>query len=150
MLNLDLYNKTTTHIQEKIFLNLLGSAEKMLIREKKIKKNEVYLLELSLVGNKTITDLNKLYHKKDRPTDVISLSYFEPGVKKRKDEFAGEIFISLPYARAQAKQIGQSLEEELRFLFMHGLLHVFGYDHMVPKEEAHMLGLTYKILGRKK
>ncbi len=148
MIKLDLYNKTNAHIKEKIFLYLLDCAEKTLIREKKMRKGEVYLLELSLVGNKSITALNKLYHKKDCPTDVISLSYLDPGAKKKNDDFVGEIFISLPYARAQAKQIGQSWEDELRFLFVHGLLHVFGYDHMVPKEEAHMLELTYGILAR--
>lgn len=93
-----------------------------------------------------MTELNKRHHKKNRPTDVISLSYFS---KNMKDLFVGEIFICLPFAKKQAKQIRQSLNEELRFLFIHGLLHVFGYDHKKPREEARMKELTYRIIGRK-
>jgi len=151
MLKLDIYNKTKVPMKEKILNDLVGQAEAALIKEKKIKKSDRYLVEVAFVSNKTITELNELHHHKKRTTDVISLSYFETGIKSPRSgkyEFAGEIFISLPYARMQAKQIGQSLEEELRFLFVHGLLHVFGYDHMLPKEEAHMLKLTYGILGR--
>ena len=66
-----------------------------------------------------------------------------------KADFIGEIFISVPFACVQAKKIGQPLREELRFLFIHGLLHLFGYDHQKLAEEKEMLQLTYKILGRK-
>lgn len=139
MFTLHIYNHTRQRIPERIFLDLLRHAEKLLPRKR-------FSIELSLVGYKKMTELNKRYHRKNRPTDVISLSYFG---KKMRDTFIGEIFICLPYAKKQAKQIRQSLNEELRFLFIHGLLHIFGYDHKKPRDEARMKKLTYRILGRK-
>lgn len=60
----------------------------------------------------------------------------------------GQIFISIPTARRNAKTMKQSLEEELQFLFVHGLLHLLGYDHQTPEQEREMLGWAYQILGR--
>lgn len=139
MFTLDIYNHTRQRIPKSVFLNILRYAEKLLPRKH-------FSIELTLVGYKTMIELNKRYHRKNRPTDVISLSYFG---KKMRDPFIGEIFICLPYAKKQAKQIRQSLNEELRFLFIHGLLHIFGYDHKKPRDEARMKKLTYRILGRK-
>lgn len=152
-LSLELYNATRTRIPARLFLDLLAPAHAALVRDRRISPKQTFSLELSLVGDAMIQKLNRIHHKKDRPTDVVSLSYFENELKNRRPLFhknflAGEIFISLPYARKQARAIGQSLNEELRFLFVHGLLHSFGYDHMKPKEEEHMLTLSYAILGR--
>ena len=145
MLKLDFYNKTHTSLSSLLFKKLLKSAFEALVKEKTIFWHEKYRIEVSLVGGKKIRAFNKLYHHKDVETDVISLSYFK---KSQSDDFVGEIFISLPYARRQAKKISQSVSEELRFLFIHGLLHIFGYDHKKPAEEERMKKLTYRILGR--
>lgn len=146
MLHLEIYNKTRNKISSANFLSLLKPAYNQLIKDKRISREGNFEIELTFVGNSTITKLNKKYHQKNRTTDVISLSYFE---KKMIDPFVGEIFICVPYAQIQAKKIGQSLKDELAFLFVHGLLHTFGYDHMKVNEEKHMLDLTYRILGRK-
>lgn len=150
MIDLEIYNKTKAKISPKIFKDLLADVKKYLVKDGTVSAKRNFSCELTLVGNAEITKLNAEYHGKNRPTDVVSVSYFEAERKSgHPDFFSGEIFISVPYARAQAKKIRQSLSEELRFLFVHGILHVFGYDHMKPKEEAEMLRLTYGILGRK-
>lgn len=145
MLNFDFYNVTSTKIPSSLFGGLLQLAHAQLIKDKKITARQNFTFELSLVGKSRIRQLNKKYHHKDKETDVISISFFE---SKMKDTFIGEIFISLPFAQRQAQKIGQSLSQELQFLFIHGLLHLFGYDHMKETEEKHMKSLTYKILGR--
>ena len=145
LFTLDIFNKTCRRVPCHPFLKLLRPARAILQKEKRIHRYKIYRLELTFVGEKRITTLNTMYHHKNRPTDVIALSYYD---KKMYDSFVGEIFICVPYALKQAKKIGQSLTEELRFLFVHGLLHCFGYDHQKPKEEAHMQNLTYRILGR--
>ncbi|MBP9718180.1 rRNA maturation RNase YbeY [Candidatus Gracilibacteria bacterium] len=148
MITIDIYNFTQTKIITKQFSELAERARKILIKDKRITSKKDFLIEVSFVGDTKITQLNKQHHKKNRPTDVVSLSYFEADPRD-PDTFAGEIFISVPYARRQAAQIKQSLNEELKFLFVHGLLHVFGYDHMKEIEEKHMLDLTYAVLKRK-
>jgi len=139
------YSKVRNKISFKIFDETLLKAAKILVREKKLAKNDMFNFELTFVGDKSMQSLNKEVHKKDRSTDVISLSYIEDVAP---DNFIGEVFICVPYAKRQAKKIGQTLEIELQFLFTHGLLHIFGYDHMKPDEEREMLRLTYEILGR--
>lgn len=145
MLHLEIHNQTRSHIPKGIFIKLLVSAEKNLLKAKRILPRKNYRLELALIGESFMRSLNRKYHKKDRPTDVISLSYFS---RLMQDDFTGEIFICLPFAQKQAKKIGQSLTEELRFLFIHGLLHCFGYDHKKQRDEAYMKNLTYRILRR--
>ncbi len=145
MFTLEIHNRTQSRIPKSLFTKLLPRAQRYLVRERRIPSRKNYHLELSFVGTQTMEHLNAIYHYKNHSTDVISLSYFSPTMK---DFFVGEIFICLPFARQQAKKIGQPFFEELRFLFMHGLLHCFGYDHKKPREEAHMKQLTYRILGR--
>ena len=144
MLHLEIYNRTKTPVAARNFSALLKPAWNILRREKKLRRQK-YTIELTFTGDSAIKKLNKYHHNKNRPTDVISLSYYS---LRMKDDFAGEIFISVPYARRQARRVHQPLKEELRFLFIHGLLHVFGYDHVRAREEAHMKKLAYGILGR--
>jgi len=99
-------------------------------------------IELLLTDDATVHVLNKQYRDKDKPTDVLSFGFNDP-------VHLGQIVISIDRAGQQAKDIGQSLEDELQFLFTHGLLHVLGYDHEKPEEEKVMLAKAYKLLNRK-
>ena len=116
-----------------------------------IKEN--YEVDVSLVDDETIHQVNRDYRNVDRVTDVISFAFNDD--KDPKDQInsldvqkmLGEILICLPQAKRQAAEIGNSLERELSFLFTHGLLHLLGYDHMTPEDEAIMFPLQEKILG---
>ena len=59
----------------------------------------------------------------------------------------GEIFISVDKAKSQAEEYGNTLGREMRFLFIHGLLHLSGYDHMTTEDEKVMFDLQDRILG---
>ena len=61
----------------------------------------------------------------DAPTDVLSF----PAVEAVTTKFAGDLAISVDIAAANARQLGHSLEDEIRVLIVHGLLHLGGYDH---------------------
>ena len=116
-----------------------------------IKEN--YEVDVSLVDDETIHRVNRDYRNVDRVTDVISFAFNDD--KDPKDQInsldvqkmLGEILICLPQAKRQAAEIGNSLERELSFLFTHGLLHLLGYDHMTPEDEAIMFPLQEKILS---
>ena len=73
--------------------------------------------------DRVLQRLNRDFLEHDYPTDVLS---FPSGAKSG---FAGEIAISLDRAREQSAAAGHSVEEEIRVLMVHGLLHLLGMDH---------------------
>ena len=103
------------------------------------------VLNVVFVDDKYIRSLNKAYRKKDKPTDVLSFPYLKaPDFKKTR--LIGEIYISVPTAKRQAKRYNHSLQDELNKLFVHGFLHIFGYDHNTDKGYKEMSVLENKIL----
>ena len=115
-----------------------------------------YEVDVSLVDDETIHQINRDYRKVDRVTDVISFAFnddtSEEGLIKSNDvpKMLGEIFICVPQALRQAKDIGNTEEREMCFLFCHGLLHLLGYDHMKKEDEEIMFPLQDKILEQVK
>ena len=89
-------------------------------------------LSIVLISDAQIKRLNKLYRNKDKPTDVLS---FPMGEKVEDWLILGDIVISVDTARRQAQELGYSLEEELKRLLVHGLVHLLGYDHELGGEE---------------
>ncbi|NOZ13570.1 MAG: rRNA maturation RNase YbeY [Acidobacteria bacterium] len=99
-------------------------------------------VEILLTDDVEIRRLNRKFRGKDQVTDVLSFPDGEnlPG---SGDVFLGSIAISVERAGVQAEEIGHSLEEELNFLILHGLLHLLGYDHEVDQGE--MLRLQQEL-----
>lgn len=106
-------------------------------------------IDLVLISDRRIRLMNKEYRKKDAPTDVISFAYLEVTefAGESGDVVVGDIFISVDTAKRQAKEKGHGLKNELSILFVHGLLHCFGFDHRTDKEEAEMEKWAKKILA---
>ena len=109
------------------------------------------VISVSFIDNEEIHRINRDYRKIDRPTDVISFAFLDN--EDRAKEYAsgmpvilGDIYISLDKASEQAKEYGHSMKRELCFLFVHGLLHLLGYDHMTKEDEEIMFPLQDKIL----
>ncbi len=143
MLKLHFSNETGTSLESSFFTPLIRETEK---RVSGISETE---LEFSLVDDSTIQQINKQSRGLDKPTDVLSFANRELEDPDSEDKKSlGQIVISIPAAQRNADEMGQSLEEELRFLFVHGLLHILGYDHQTPSEETEMMTLAYEILGR--
>ncbi|MEG0284242.1 MAG: rRNA maturation RNase YbeY [Erysipelotrichales bacterium] len=110
-----------------------------------LKLDKDYYISVTLVNNEEIHHINKEYRKIDRPTDVISFEdYIEDPFDNSID--IGDIFISVDRAIEQANDYKHSLERELSFLFVHGLLHCLGYDHQDSEEEKEMFNLQEVIL----
>ncbi|MCC7339736.1 MAG: rRNA maturation RNase YbeY [Bryobacterales bacterium] len=70
-----------------------------------------------------LAELNARFRQKAESTDVLSFpAAGDPG-------YLGDLAISLPHARAQAREHGHRTEDEIRVLMLHGLLHLMGFDH---------------------
>lgn len=113
------------------------------------------ILSVTFVDNKYIHKVNKKYRHIDRPTDVISFAFLDAEENKDKLLYStgpvvlGDIYISIEKAKEQAEEYGHSLNRELSFLFVHGLLHLLGYDHMEKSDEEVMFKLQDEILAIK-
>ena len=89
--------------------------------------------------------LNRDFRHKDKATDVLSFPLEEAG---SADATFGEIYVSVETADRQAATYGGTRSEEYVRLVCHGLLHLFGYDHMKPDEEAVMKEREERYLSR--
>lgn len=105
-------------------------------------KENQYEISLLITNDETIHLLNKEYRQKDKPTDVLSFPM--------EDEvMLGDIVISLDTAKNQAQEREIGLDREIAFLFIHGLLHLLGYDHETSVEdEKEMFALQEEILKK--
>lgn len=106
-------------------------------------------------GDAEVRRLNAAYRGRRKTTDVLS---FPPSPRLRGASGSwptvgvaaslGDIVISVPQARRQARKAGKPLEEELAMLLVHGTLHLLGYDHESVKDERKMMPLQKRILKR--
>ena len=138
---LEINNFTNSQVDQDLLEKI---AQRVLKEEKK-----EGLVSLVFIGPRRMRKLNFKYRKKNRITDVLSFSYskekdfvFPPGGKKQ----LGEIFICLREVKKRAKREQLDFQKELARTFVHGLLHLLGYDHKKQKEKEIMLQKENKYL----
>ena len=121
------------------------------------KVGELYGLEaaevsVTLTNNAYIHQLNKQYRKIDRPTDVLSFALNEGEEPEVVDgpaiNMLGDIIISVERAVEQAAEYGHSVEREMAFLTVHGMLHLLGYDHMEEADRSEMRQEEEYVMGK--
>ncbi|MBR5430122.1 MAG: rRNA maturation RNase YbeY [Firmicutes bacterium] len=110
-------------------------------------------LSLLFTDDAGIRELNRDYRGLDKSTDVLSFPQWEAGewqqVPPGVTAPLGDIVISREHAAAQAAAYGHSELRETVFLFIHGLLHLLGYDHELgPEAEAAMFARQDELLAR--
>ena len=110
------------------------------------------IVSVSIVDRDLIHNINRDYRHIDKETDVISFAFLDNEdrasiLNKEGEVVLGDIYICLDVAKEHAKEYGHPLDRELRFLFIHGLLHLLGYDHMSKEDEEIMFPLQEKILS---
>ena len=88
-------------------------------------------VDVLLAGDRTLRRLNREFRGKDKTTDVLSF----PAAAEMRQEFAGDLAISLNTAQRQAEAEGHTLRDEVRVLLLHGLLHLQGMDHETDRGE---------------
>ena len=148
-MNLLIDNRTEEVLSPELEEAILKAAAESLKYEEFDENCEI---SVSIVDNEEIRQINKQFRNIDRATDVLSFPMltFEEGeeaeVNENDEIILGDIIISLERAREQAEEYGHSLKREVAFLTAHSMLHLLGYDHMEPEEEAEMFGRQKEIL----
>ncbi len=129
-------------------------------------------VSVTIVDDEAIRALNLQYRKLDKPTDVLSFSMLESvgeetpivygdeaddagtnddeedELVELPDEPIGDIVISAATAKRQSEEYGHTLERELGFLFVHGFLHLIGYDHEDEAAERVMTEKQERVLQK--
>jgi len=93
---------------------------------------------IRLTGDKELRELNRTYAGDDHATDVLSFA--------GSAEHVGDVAISWPAVRRQARQFGHDERTEVALLAVHGLLHLLGWDHATAREGKEMNRLTVAAL----
>jgi probable rRNA maturation factor len=110
------------------------------------------VLVLTLTNDAHVQEYNRRYRQLDEPTDVLAFAAQEKPTDQRflpppgTKDWLGDVVISLERARKQAREAGHPLDDEVRLLAVHGLLHLLGYDHATDPQELKMTSLTKKVL----
>ncbi|MEA3433912.1 MAG: rRNA maturation RNase YbeY [Campylobacterota bacterium] len=87
-------------------------------------------IELIITDNEGIQELNQEYRDKNKPTDVLSFPMDAPFTEQSIFGMPlGSIVISADLVREKANALGHNIQDELSLLFIHGLLHLLGFDH---------------------
>lgn len=108
-----------------------------------------YILSLVICGPVSIRKINREYRGIDAVTDVISFALLDDDDMVEYEDCVelGDIFINRNRVFSQAEEYSHSVKREFIFLFVHGLLHLLGYDHMNEEDEKRMFSLQKKIVG---
>lgn len=108
-------------------------------------------VSVTIVDNEEIRKINNKFRNIDRATDVLSFPLIDFDNESLPDDgskiYLGDIIISIERAKEQAKEYGHSIDREIGFLTAHSMLHLLGYDHMVPEEEKEMFAKQEEILN---
>jgi probable rRNA maturation factor len=112
-----------------------------------------YSFNVTLCGDTKMKRLNSMFRQKEKTTDVLTLALYENirgGEEFLLNELElGDILISGPVMKKQAKEYNVTVEQEFFHLLIHGFLHLLGFDHEISqKEEELMQKLEKKIIDK--
>jgi len=151
------FNFTNYPIEKDFFEKIIKTIfEKKLLSKDLLKKIEKLNLGVVLVGQRRIKALNKRYLGKNRVTDVLSFPQIEIKKPTKKDlqffegeeeKILGEILLCPSRIRKQARRFKESFEKEIAHVFIHGFLHLLGFDHKDTKSTKEMRKKEKEILN---
>ncbi len=130
----EIVNATKFRIDKEYFKKLGEKVSKELGLPKKTE------IDMIFVGDAEMRKLNKKYRGIDKTTDVLSFFYDEK-------DLLGELFISVPQAKKPAREKSYPLKRELSELFVHGILHLTGYEDEKEKDYRVMIKKQEEVLA---
>jgi probable rRNA maturation factor len=129
----EINNKT----KNKINLGLIKKATEKFL---KLNRKKNYDVSIAFVGDSVMRKLNKAYRGKDKATDVLSFA--------GENNFLGEIIIDYAQIKRQAKAYKNSVQQELVFILIHGLLHLLGYNDKTEKGRNEMERIDKEFVSK--
>ena len=120
----------------------------LLNKKNKLYKKNTLICSLLLSAAKEIKKLNQKFRKKNKSTDVLSFPFYEKNqlnnkIRKKKEVYLGDIIINLSQVKNKNNKV--KFKEELNKLWIHGLLHLLGYDHKSNTKYLKMQKLENKF-----
>ncbi len=122
IIDIEIYDKRSNAISNKI-----KGIVSEIFKELDLKNVSV---EISLVSQERMRDINKRLRKKDRSTNVLSFPIDKSFVQDSRVKMLGEIFISMGYINNNG--------QDLRYILLHGILHLIGFDHIKTRDRIIM------------
>lgn len=122
--------------------------EKIINRTLEMENVKDSTFSIVFIDDEYMHELNLKYRGIDRTTDVLSFAFEDNNKICYNIRQLGEIFVSIPKMKLQAKEYRHSEKRELAFLIVHGILHLLGYDHTLGlKEEKEMFEKQELVLN---
>ena len=106
--------------------------------------NKKVYLTLLLSNNKRIKNLNKKFRNKNKHTDILSFP-FEQKKRNLKEIYLGDIVISFNYMNKPKNLNLKEFKKKTIKIFIHGFLHLLGYDHTKEKDYKKMINMEQKV-----
>ena len=101
-------------------------------------------LSLTLVGKARMQRLNRTYGQRNYATDVLAFPMQD--ASQSPHSFVGEVVICVPVALSQASRFGNTPDEEMLRLLIHGILHLLGYDHETTERDAERMKRKEQVI----
>ena len=135
------------NLQRKIPVDLAGLKTFSVELAERVAETKSREFSVAFVSDRRMKELNGFFRGKDSTTDVLSFPHepdeFESAEGESKN-YLGDIVISVEQAERQAKENKLSLDDEIRQLILHGLLHLCGYDHETDNGEMNQRELELR------
>ena len=109
---------------DKALSEKLINAFNLICNEERLEKCSI---NLKLVDNEEITELNKIYRNKNKPTNV--LSFTNEDISKSRTNELGDIAISFEFVEQESKEQNKKFNDHVIHMFIHGIYHILGFDH---------------------
>tara|TARA_B110000459_G_C16464272_1_gene426648 strand:+ start:270 stop:722 length:453 start_codon:yes stop_codon:yes gene_type:complete len=126
--------------------SLLESLEQVFILVSNSEGLEDANINLSFISSKEMQSLNKQYRGLDKDTNV--LSFENQDISREHTKNIGDIAICYPYVVDEAKKENKELDNHITHMFIHGTLHILGYDHENESEANNMELKEIELLSK--
>ena len=129
--------------------NFFDKKIELLNKKNKLYKKNTLICSLLLSGTAEIKKLNRKFRKKNKSTDVLSFPFYKKNqlndkIKKEKEIYLGDIIVNLGKIRNKSNK--RQFQKELDKLWIHGLVHLFGYQHKKDQDFYTMNKIEEKYL----